>query len=1012
MWTAAPARAVDPVIAAAGDIACDPADAAFNAGAGSSTLCHQKYTSDLLVNQGLSAVLPVGDLQYACPGAAAFAQSYDPTWGRLKSITFPATGNHEYYTTANATGTGCDATADADGYFSYFGAKAGDPAKGYYSYDIGTWHLVALNTNNNCAVVACGAGSAQELWLKADLAAHPNACTLAYFHYPVFSSKTPLTFGQAFWQDLYNAGAEVVLDGHVHNYERFAPQTPAGVADPANGIREFVVGTGGKSLEAFATTIQANSEVRLRTFGVLKLTLHPTSYDWQFVPDGTSGNTAGDGGSGTCHGAPGGSDTTPPTVSVTAPADGATVSGTTTISADAADAGGVNRVEFLVDNALVGTDTTAPYSIAWDSTTVANGTRTVSARAFDATGNQSTAAVTVTTSNAAPPAGQITRRAQATNSGTSSGTRITIPAQVVAGDAMVVMATTSSSSATFPTNPAGWTRIANSKAVDFNSAAWYRVAQAGDAGTTVSFPTSSTTDYWTIGLVAYANTNAPTPLDLFATAASTGQVQSVTPGPIVPTQAGEMILSFAAADASSILTWTENAGTEIFDVRPTSLTIVANEQLQVTAASVSRTFTISSLPQELNGYIIALKPTPAAADTTPPVVGVTAPADGATVSGATTLSADATDAGGVNRVEFLVDGALVGTDTTAPYSLSWDSTTVGDGSRVIGARAFDATGNQATASVTVTVSNPADLVPPTVSVTAPADGATVSGTTTISASAADTGGSGVKQVQFLVDGAPVGAPDTVAPYSVSWSSSAVADGPGHTVTARAVDNASNQTDASVTVTVNNASPAQAIARRAQATSSGTANGTSITIPAQVVAGDVVVVMATTSSSSATFTTNPAGWTRIATSKAVDFNSAAWYHVAQAGDAGTVVSFPVSATTDYWTIGLVAYANTNTITPVDVFATAASTGQVQSVTPGPILPSQAGEMIVSFAAADVSSLRAWTEDAGTEIFDVQPTSLTVVANEQLQAASTSVARSLTISSLPQELNGYIIALKPK
>jgi len=407
MAAATPAGAADPVIAAAGDIACDPADPSFNGGLGSSGLCRQQWTSNLLVDaQGaptVSAVLPIGDIQYACPGAAAFAQSYGPSWGRpaLKAITYPAAGNHEYYTTANSpTGTGCDATADADGYFTYFGERAGDPAKGYYSYDIGAWHLIALNTNINCAVLACGPGSPQEQWLKADLAANPAHCTLAYFHYPVFSSSAPLPqFGTPFWQALYEAGAEVVLAGHEHHYERFAPQTPAGVADPATGIRELVVGTGGKSLQGFGT-IAANSEVRSSTYGVLKLTLRQSGYGWQFVRDPTNGSTFTDSGSGACHGPPGGPDTLAPKLSITTPAGGATVSGVTTISAKAADAGGVGRVDFMVDGTTVGSDATFPYAVPWDATAVTDGQRTISARAIDNAGNQTTASVVVSVDDA------------------------------------------------------------------------------------------------------------------------------------------------------------------------------------------------------------------------------------------------------------------------------------------------------------------------------------------------------------------------------------------------------------------------------------------------------------------------------------------------------------------------------------------------------------------------------------------------------------------------------------
>jgi hypothetical protein len=289
----------DPVVGAAGDIACDPADANFNGGNGTASACHQRAVSDLLVQAQLSAVLALGDEQYECSGLSAFGPSYDPTWGRLKSITYPATGNHEYLTSG---GTNCDASGNAGGYFAYFGAAAGDPTKGYYSFDLGTWHLITLNSN--CAKVGgCGVGSPQEVWLRNDLATHSNTCTLAYWHNPRFSSGgvgNDSTF-QPFWQDLYNANAELVLTAHDHEYERFAPQNASNppALDQMRGIREFVVGTGGKTHTAFAT-IRANSEVRNNdTFGFLKLTLHPSSYDWQFVPE--PGKTFTDSGSTACH---------------------------------------------------------------------------------------------------------------------------------------------------------------------------------------------------------------------------------------------------------------------------------------------------------------------------------------------------------------------------------------------------------------------------------------------------------------------------------------------------------------------------------------------------------------------------------------------------------------------------------------------------------------------------------------------------------------------------------------
>jgi acid phosphatase type 7 len=241
-----------------------------------------------LLEQIPGTVMAVGDLAYPDGTKENFA-CYDRTWGRMKSRTRPAVGNHEFHSTGAAY------------YFSYFGETAGDPKNGYYSYELGTWHIVVLNSE--CKEVGgCNAGSREEKWLRADLAAHPVACTLAYFHKPRFSSGA--THGDdpelsAFWEALYDANADVVVGGHDHDYERFAPQTPNASPDPKRGIREFVAGTGGKSQRAFAKP-HANSEVRSNDgFGVLKLTLRPGGYDWQFIPE--TGKTFTDFGSGACH---------------------------------------------------------------------------------------------------------------------------------------------------------------------------------------------------------------------------------------------------------------------------------------------------------------------------------------------------------------------------------------------------------------------------------------------------------------------------------------------------------------------------------------------------------------------------------------------------------------------------------------------------------------------------------------------------------------------------------------
>ena len=292
----------DPVIAAAGDIACDPASTRFATGLGTATGCHMLQTSDLLMKMDLSALLPLGDVQYEDGTLDKFLNSFDPTWGRLKAQMRPVVGNHEYR------------TPNAQGYFDYFNGvgvddgPAGPRDRGYYSYDLGPWHVVALNSECSDTAPAglpyrndCAAGSPQERWLRADLAAHPARCTLAYWHHPLFSSGIEASNDnvRALFQALYDGGVDVLLTGHDHGYERFAPMDAAAVRDPARGVRQFVVGTGGKNLQVTRTP-QPNSEVRYASgFGVLKLTLRPSNYVWQFVSE--AGATFTDAGADACH---------------------------------------------------------------------------------------------------------------------------------------------------------------------------------------------------------------------------------------------------------------------------------------------------------------------------------------------------------------------------------------------------------------------------------------------------------------------------------------------------------------------------------------------------------------------------------------------------------------------------------------------------------------------------------------------------------------------------------------
>jgi calcineurin-like phosphoesterase family protein len=271
-----PSPSGDPVLVGAGDIA----DCNLEGDSATAT-----------VVAGIAGtVFTAGDDAYETGSAEDFAKCYDPTWGQFKDRTRPAAGNHDWE------------TKNAQGYRDYFGSAAvNDQGDTWYSYDLGQWHVIVLDAD--CADVGgCGKQSKQGKWLAADLAAHPATCTLAIWHQPRFSSGNRHGNDKEvdpFWRQLYAAGAEVVVNGHDHDYERFAPQTPDAKADPARGIREFVVGTGGAGLRGFDNP-QPNSELRVSvTHGVLELTLHPKSYDWRWIP--VKDNVAGDHGTGQCH---------------------------------------------------------------------------------------------------------------------------------------------------------------------------------------------------------------------------------------------------------------------------------------------------------------------------------------------------------------------------------------------------------------------------------------------------------------------------------------------------------------------------------------------------------------------------------------------------------------------------------------------------------------------------------------------------------------------------------------
>ncbi|HEU5262515.1 MAG TPA: invasin domain 3-containing protein [Gemmatimonadales bacterium] len=434
-----------------------PAPAAVLVGAGDIAQCDRpgdEATAALL--DGIpGTVVAVGDNAYPDGSAADYQNCYEPSWGRHKARTRPVPGNHEYL------------TPGAAGYFEYFGAAAGEPGKGYYSYDLGDWHIIALNN-----YVSMAAGSEQEQWLLADLAAHPNLCTLAYWHHPLYSSWTDAGTGgishsevKPVFVDLYNAGVDVVFNGHRHWYERFAPQNPDGVLDSTRGIRVIIAGTGGGGFQ-FPTNVRPLSEVRNSdTWGVLKFYLYPDSYAWKFTP--VAGKTFSDSGSYACHDAPGGVSGAQSTVTA-APTTISAGTQTSTITVTAKDGAGRPVAGATVVLAATGSGNTLaqPASLT-DANGVATGTLTstvTEAKMVSATANgipiAQTATVTVTN---APSASKSQVKAApvyiAPGTGTSTIT-VTVKdagGHAIAGAAVVLAATGSGNTLTQPgpTNASG-----------------------------------------------------------------------------------------------------------------------------------------------------------------------------------------------------------------------------------------------------------------------------------------------------------------------------------------------------------------------------------------------------------------------------------------------------------------------------------------------------------------------------------------------------------------------------
>jgi chitodextrinase len=733
------AFAADPVIYSTGDIACAPGSSQ------TSTTCHERQTSDIVLGGGASRALVLGDIQYDSASLSNIQGSYNNTWGRFKSITSPVLGNHE---------------GGGSGYFDYFYGSGvnngpyGARSKGWYSFNLGAWHLIGLNSN--CSSVACTAGSEQEQWLRADLAANPTACTLAYWHHPRWSSghDGDGTFMQPMWKALYAADADLVLVGHSHDYERYAPQSDTGALDNARGIREFVVGTGG----AFFTGISSakpNSQVRQNnTFGVLKLTLHPGSYDWQFMPE--PGKTFTDSGTQACHGSGGAPPPPPDTQAPTVPANlTATAANATQVNLSwgaSTDNVGVTGYEIYRNGALLTTKTGTTHT---DTPVNGSTTYTYQVRAIDAAGNRSAFgnSVAVTT----PAGGTVTLSPDAdamvsqasptTNYGTGASSYLRADGGTDPGvesylkftingvgsiqaaklrlysysgtaDGPAVYSTPtgwSESTINWNTKPAPTSAATDDKtSIPTNSWVEYNVAPLITGNGTYSFRLAQTsTDGVDIRPREYTDTTLRPQLVLTTTQSGDSQVPS-TPSSLTGTavSATRVDLSWTAS--------TDNVGVTGYEVfRNGALlgTTGTRTNYSDNGASASTTYNYQVRALDAAGNrsgfsTTATVTTPAPIDTQAPTVPANLTATAAGTSQVNLSWSASTDNVGVTGYEIYRDGALLTTKTGTTHS---DTTVSAGTSYSYQVRALDAAGNRSAFGSPATVTTPTpDTQAPTV----------------------------------------------------------------------------------------------------------------------------------------------------------------------------------------------------------------------------------------------------------------------------------------------------------
>ena len=566
-------------------------------GAGDISSCsnnNDEATAALLDNIA-GTVFTVGDNVYSNGTSSEFSNCYQPTWGRHKTRTKPVPGNHDYN------------TSGASGYFNYFGAAAGTPGQGYYSYDLGQWHIISLNSE-----ISNGATSPQMQWLRADLAAHPNLCTAALWHEPLYSSDAGSGTGgkiwsgvRPFWDTLYAYGADLVLNGHRHDYERIAPLRPNGTSDPANGIRTMVVGMGGIGGSSLTNVFPLSEERNGNTFGVLKLYLYDDSYAWKFVP--VAGKTYTDSGSTACHGRPGSQPPVPTSLGFAAQPSN-TVAGaaiTPAVQVEIRDQFGA-RLTTATNSVTVAIGTNPAGGTLSGTKTVAavNGVATFSGLSIDNVGTgyrlaASSSGLTGATSTSfniieAPIPTALAFVVQPSNTGT--GSSITPAVQVEIRDQSGARVTTATNSVTLAigTNPAGGTLSGTTTVASVNGVATFSGLSIDRAGT--GYTLAATSQGLTSAISSAFNLTAPPlPTSLgFAVQPS----NSVVGTAITPAVQVEIRDQFGARLTSATNTVSMAIGTN-----PAGGTLSGTTS--VAAVSGVATFSSLSIDQLGTGYTLA-----------------------------------------------------------------------------------------------------------------------------------------------------------------------------------------------------------------------------------------------------------------------------------------------------------------------------------------------------------------------------------------------------------------------